>query len=78
MLPAGVSVLTDEVSISFPSGRAAVLALYSTSTQGRYKPATTGWTSYYRSGNSVTTVDATVDGSEPRIYFISKIECFVP
>lgn len=78
VIPAGSEVVTDPITISVPTARGAVFAFYATSGAARYVSAPTGWDSWYKSGNSVTTVDTTMDGSEPRLYFVGRIECLAP
>lgn len=76
-IPMNADVVTDPISINVPAGRNCVFAFYATSGGARAVAIPSGWVCLYKAGNDVSTVNASGYTSEPQMYFVRRIECYV-
>lgn len=79
-LAVGASAVTDDTTISIPSGRNLVLSAYYTSGDQSLSTVPAGFARYFKLGSDASTVDASgyTSSASGTAYSVSKIELFVP
>lgn len=76
----GASVVTDDTTLSIPSGRNLVLSTQYTSGDQSLNTVPAGFARYFKLGSDASTVDASgyTSSAPGTAYSVSKIELFVP